>query len=247
MNRLNLPDPQQTANVLASLQTQFFPGRTQFVSGQFSGVNRLVMDQFTVPPPVASTAAPTAPVMFPQSPAQEPSIPQSITSASFVNINNPANVQFLDSPSATPSFTSHVLFKRNENAPRKATKVRRVIKREPSGQKINRKRALIALSDGSFVDDKNIADDGSFVYDGLAQFGADNFQSSFLKQGGDIEDEIKEHDREPAEGEVKAVLSMCSSCQPEPFAGAVAFAWKDVKVQPENALKGHSVGSCGAF
>lgn len=250
MGRLNL-------NAAQPVQPQFFGGpQTQFMSGQFSRAQQLVQQQFTVPPPtVSSTIAPTAPVLFPQEPRQLPSIPQSIgapltpsiSSSSFVNLNNPANVQFIDDPSGTQTFGSHVLFKRNENIPRKMIKIRRIIKRTPlTDKKINKKRALIALSDGSFVDDKNIADDTAFVYDGLAQFGAGDFQEGLIKQG-DIEDEIKAHDREAAEGEVNAVLSLCSSCQIEPFIGAVAFTWKDAKIQPEHALKGRSVGSCGAF
>lgn len=239
VNRLNLnaPDPQ-------ALQTQFFPGQTEFVSGQFSRGQQLLQQQFTVSP--TSTPNPTAPVLFPREPPAPPSIPTSISSSSFVNLNNPANVQYIDGPSDTQSFGGHVLFKRNENAPRKTIKVRRIIKRAPDSPKINKKRALIALSDGSFVDDKNIADDTSFVYDGLAQFGANDFQENLNKQE-DIEDEIRAHDREAAEDEVNAVLSLCSSCEVEPFVGAVALAWKDTKIQAERALKGHSVGSCGAF
>lgn len=243
LNRINLNEP-------TALQTQFFPGQTQFVSGQFSRANQLVQQQFTSPPPpppqLQSSPAPTAPLLFPREPPQEPSIPQSITASSFVNLNNPANVQFIDDGSGTPTFDSHSLFKRNGNSPRKAIKVRRIIKRAPTTNKINKKRALIPLSDGSFVDDKNIADDSPFIYDGLAQFGADDFQENLAKQG-DIEDEIRAHDREAAEDEVNAVLSLCSSCQIEPFAGAVAFTWKDAKIQADHALKGRSVGSCGTF
>ncbi|XP_031635791.1 uncharacterized protein LOC116348800 [Contarinia nasturtii] len=244
LNRINLNEP-------TALQTQFLPGQTQFVSGQFSRANQLVQQQFTTPPPpsqLQSSPAPTSPLLFPQQPPQDPTIPQSISASSFVNLNNPANVQFIDDESATPTFNSHSLFKRNGNSPRKAIKVRRIIKRAPTTKKLNKKRALIPLSDGSFIDDKNLAqiDDSPFVYDGLAQFGAGDFQESLTKQG-DIEDEIKAHDREAAEGEVNAVLSLCSSCQIEPFAGAVAFTWKDAKIQTEHALKGRSVGSCGAF
>lgn len=257
MGRLNLDAAPQ-------VQPQFFGGpQTQFVSGQFSRTAQLVQQQFTVPPPtLSSSPAPTSPVLFPQEPPQPPTIPesigpaipQSISSSSFVNLNNPANVQFIDDPSGTPSYSTHVLFKRNENGPRKTIKVRKIIKRTPTtvaaasaiDKKINKKRALIALSDGSFVDDKNIADDTAYVYDGLAQFGAGDFQENLTKQG-DIEDEIRAHDREAAEEEVNAVLSLCSSCQIEPFIGAVALTWKEAKIQPEHALKGRSVGSCGAF
>lgn len=238
VNRLNLnaPDPQ-------TLQTQFYPGQTDFVSGQFSRTHQLLQQQFNVGP--TNTPNPTAPVLFPREPPQLPSIPTSISSSSYVNLNNPANVQYIDDPNEPQTFGSHVLFKRNENAPRKTIKVRRIIKRAPNTKKINKKRALIALSDGSFVDDKNIADD-TFVYDGLAQFGAGDFQEN-LNKPEDIEDEIRAHDREAAEDEVNAVLSLCSTCQVEPFVGAVALAWKDTKIQSERALKGHSVGSCGAF
>lgn len=254
INRFNLNAPapilQQQPNVFPGLQTQFFPGRTQFTSGQFSSAQRFLQQQFTVPPPTASTVAPTAPVLFPLEPAAPPSIaesiePQSISSSSFVNLNNPANVQFIDDGNNPQSYESHVLFKRNENQPRKMVKVRRIIKRASNPAKINKKRALIALSDGSIVDDKNLDGNTDFVYDGLAQFGANDFQDNFARPG--IEDEIKEHDREAAEGEVNAVLSLCSSCQDEPFNGAVALTWKTAKIQPENALKGRSVGSCGAF
>lgn len=241
MNRLNLNEP-------SAFQAQFLPGQTQFVSGQFSRAQQLLQQQFSSPPSSAAStpATPTAPVLFPQEPPAIPSIPQTISPSSFVNLNNPANVQFIDDPSATQTFGNHVLFKRNGNNSRKTVKVRRITERAPNTKKINKKRSLIALSDGSFVDDKNIADDTPFIYDGLAQFGAGDFQENLAKQG-DIEDEIKAHDREAAEDEVSAVLSLCSSCEVEPFIGAVVFTWKDAKIQPEHALKGRSVGSCGEF
>ena len=259
MNRANFPVPPQTANifpalpalpVLPALQPQQFPGQTQFMNGQYSGAARLLQDQFTLPPPTSSPS-PTAPVLFPNDPQQIPTIPESITSSSsFMNLNNPANVQFIDEPQQT--FGNRVLFKRNENAAagtgssRKMVKVKRIA-RTSNGKKNNKKRALIALSDGSIIDDKNIAtDNAAYEYDGLSQFGAVDYQENLTKQDN-IEDEIKEHDREPAEEEVNAVLSLCSACQVEPFIGAVAFAWKGAKIIPEKVLKGQSVGGCGAF
>lgn len=131
----------------------------------------------------------------------------------------------------------------------KRIKIKRIIKRATNSTvKINKKRALIPLSDGSFIDDKNIAGESGaeFFYDGLAQFGAGDFQEGLTKQAS-LEDEIKEHDREAAENEVQAVLSLCSSCDIEPFIGAVVMAWKDTKKQPEHAIIGHSVGGCGQF
>lgn len=228
------------------------------MNGQYSGAQRLVQDQFTPPPPTSSPS-PTAPVLFPNDPRQIPAIPESITSStSFGNFNKfPANVQFFDD--AQQTFGNRVLFKRNDNAAtmagtgtgtgstRKMVKVNRIT-RTPNGKKINKKRALIALSDGSIIDDKNFAaaDNAAYEYDGLSQFGAVDYQENLTKQDN-IEDEIKEHDREAAEDEVNAVLSLCSACQVEPFAGAVALAWKGAKIIPEKVLKGQSVSGCGAF
>lgn len=173
-----------------------------------------------------------------------------------MNLNNPANVQFIDED-AQQSYGNRILFKRNDNGAttgtstggvRKLVKVKRIA-RTPNGKKNNKKRALVALSDGSIIDDKNIdaaAGNAAYAYDGLSQFGADDYQDNLTKQDN-IEDEIKEHDREPAEGEVNAVLSLCSACQVEPFIGAVALAWKGAKIIPEKVLKGQSVGGCGAF
>lgn len=279
LNRVNLPAPPQPANIFSALQPlsvlpavqglqpQQFPGQTQFMNGQFHGGQRLLQDQFTQPPPTSSPS-PTAPVLFPQDPQQIPAIPESITSsisssASFMNLNNPANVQFIDDD-AQQTYGNRILFKRDENSAstagssagtgtgtgtvRRMVKVKRVA-RTPNGKKINKKRALVALSDGSIIDDKNLdaaAGNAAYEYDGLSQFGADDYQENLTKQDN-IEDEIKEHDREAAEGEVNAVLSLCSACQVEPFIGAVALAWKDAKIIPEKVLKGQSVGGCGAF
>lgn len=172
-----------------------------------------------------------------------------------MNLNNPANVQFIDED-AQQAYGNRILFKRDENgaasagtgSARKVVKVKRIA-RTSNGKKINKKRALVALSDGSIIDDKNIdaaAGNAAYVYDGLSQFGANDYQENLTKQDN-IEDEIKEHDREAAEGEVNAVLSLCSACQVEPFVGAVALAWKGAKIIPEKVLKGQSVGGCGAF
>lgn len=221
---------------------QIFDGRTQFANGQFSGGQRLLAQQL-----VLGQAQPSAaPLVFPSSGAQ-PIPPQS--SSSFVNLNDPANVQYIDGP----ADNSHFIFKRNENLPkpavRKRVKVKKVIKREASRPKAapknNKKRALVQLTDGSVIDDKDLAEN-PFLFEGLSQFGAADFQENLYKSA-DIEDEIREHDREPAEDEVRAVLEVCSACEIEPFQGAVVLAWKETKVQTEHALRGHSIGSCGYF
>ncbi len=196
---------------------------TQFVSGQFSPHARyisqqLVGSQFQTAPASSSVAFPSSAISAP---------------TSYSQISEPGDDQYLDTDG------SHVLFKRNGES----DKV--VKKRETTSNKKLDKRALVTLTDGSVIDDRVIASN-PFDFDGLAQFGAPAFQQHLNKMM-DIEDEIKEHDREPAEGEVQAVLSLCSSCAVEPFEGAVILAWKDVKADTDHALRAKSLGGCGQF
>ncbi|XP_017109665.2 uncharacterized protein b6 [Drosophila bipectinata] len=142
----------------------------------------------------------------------------------FHMLSNSANVQFID------ETETHIKFKRET-------------------EKKLQKRGLVLLEDGSVVDDGTTAGDGSGaseIYNGLADFGGQQFKQDLtLKMN--LEEEISTHDREPAEEEVKAVMAICSTCHTEPFQGAIVFAWKDVREQMNNALKGLSVGSCGNF
>lgn len=231
--RINLAGTQQPNTIpVQGVPSQIFGGSvpqaqhatigTQFVSGQFSPAARFISQQL-----VGSqfqTVPASSNVAFPSSAASAPT--------SYAQIGDPSNVQFLETDG------SHVLYKRNGES----DKI--VKKREASNKKLD-KRALVTLTDGSVIDDRVIASN-PFDFDGLAQFGAPAFQEHLNKMM-DIEDEIKEHDREPAEGEVQAVLSLCSTCEVEPFEGAVILAWKDVKVQTEHALSAKSLGGCGQF
>lgn len=226
---------------------QIIDGRTQFANGQFSIGQRFIAQQLAVGQ-IQSTASP---LVFPTDSNIRSILPSSQSSSSFVNLGDPANVQFIDGP----IDNSHLIFKRNENqkqAIRKRVKVRKIIKRDTKKQqtkvlteKNNKKRALVQLTDGSVIDDKDLAEN-PFFFEGLSQFGATDFQQNLGKHS-DIEDEIREHDREPAEDEVQAVLELCSACEIEPFQGAVVLAWKETKVEAEHALRGHSIGSCGYF
>lgn len=228
---------------------QIIDGRTQFANGQFSIGQRLVAQQLAFGQ-VQSTAA--SPLVFPTDSNIRTILPPSQSSSSFVNLGDPANVQYIDDG---PIDSSHLIFKRNENQKqtiRKRVKVRKIIKRDikkkqtkTSTEKNNKKRALVQLTDGSVIDDKDLAEN-PFIFEGLSQFGAADFQEGLGKHA-DIEDEIREHDREPAEEEVRAVLELCSACEIEPFQGALVLAWKETKVQAEHALRGHSIGSCGYF
>ncbi|XP_037035379.1 uncharacterized protein LOC119073785 isoform X2 [Bradysia coprophila] len=196
---------------------------TQFVSGQFSPAARYTTQQ------LLGSQYQTAPaqqsIVFPSSAASAPT--------SYAQISDPSDDQYLDTD------VSHGLFKRSSES----DKI--VKKRETASNKKLDKRALVTLTDGSVIDDRVIASN-PFDFDGLAQFGAPAFQEHLNKMM-DIEDEIKEHDREPAEGEVQAVLDLCSACDVEPFEGAIVLSWKDVKVTTEHALSAKSLGGCGQF
>lgn len=107
------------------------------------------------------------------------------------------------------------------------------------------KRGLVMLKDGSIVDDSLLSVPG--LFDGLTQFGVPEFKQDAVMKQNDLEDEIKEHDREPAEGEVQAVMSLCSKCQVEPFQGAILLSWRDLQTSTKGVLKALSTGSCGDF
>lgn len=235
------------------------------MNGQYNTRQRIVAQQFTVPPPTAAAPAPqsqpSGAVLFPENPETDPqsnlqslfsSLPSSPSSSSYFNLNNPANVQFLDGPSLAQSYDEgRTLFKRSENSTRtrKTLRVKRnnkpVTVTAARVAKVNKKRAIYPLEDGSFVDDRNLVDLPG--YNGLSQFAPHPDFHDSNNPHHDIEDEIREHDRESAEGEVQSVMAFCSACDVEPFMGAVALAWKDAKLHEDHVLKGLSVGSCGDF
>lgn len=115
-------------------------------------------------------------------------------------------------------------------------------KRQSSVDKNQQKRELVTLTDGSIVDDKFFDTDW---YDGLGQFGDSGLKQTLTKRDN-LEDEIKEHDREPAEGEVDAVQSYCNHCLVEPFQSALVLSWKEASAG-HGVLKAKSATICGDF
>lgn len=216
----NPEDPQQQQ--LLPVHNQHATIGTSFVSGQYSPAERFLSQQLV------------GTHVIPQTVGNTFKFPNGASSPSSYVIGSP-NIQYIE----TLDDNQHALFKRNS----KGDKL--VEKRE--AKKLE-KRALVQLSDGTVVDDSQLTTTSSeYDFDGLAQFGSSSLRDE-LSRGMDIEDEIKQHDREPAEGEVHAVLKMCTACDPEPFKGAIIFAWKDVKhVEAKYAIKGHSLGGCGHF
>lgn len=196
---------------------------TNFINGQYHTGQRLLTEQL-----IGQPAGPGS--------SQRPQIlQQTSTTQAFNSLGNPANVQFID------ETETRVLFKRHAKLEKTTVKE----KSHDDDTKGHTKRELILLSDGRIVDDSNV-NLNSFVFDGLAEFGGKKFKDD-LTVKMNIEDEIKEHDREPAEEEVKAVMALCSSCDVEPFLGAIVFTWKEANVMLDNSLKGSSVGRCGDF
>lgn len=232
------------------------------MNGQYSNRQRIVAQQFTQPPPTAApalaTQSPSGAVLFPDNP--EIGDPQTDfdnlfsslpSSSSYFNLNNPANVDFIDSPSLTQTYDEdRTLFKRSDNnATARRFRLKRNIKPKPVtvAGKVIKKRAIYPLEDGSYVDDRHLVDLPGYAYNGLSQFAQHPDFHESHNPHPDIEEEIREHDREAAEGEVQSVMGYCTACDVEPFMGAVALEWKNSKVHEEHVLKGLSVGTCGDF
>lgn len=247
--KINLagPQPQQPNLPIQGLPSQQ-DGQitTQFVRGQFNPSGRFLQEQLlgvqNRPIGVPRTFGDSNAAQFPPAPASDPIQPVQVTgglpSSSYPSFgqspftstysgfgSSPANVQIIDD-TLTASPSSRNLFKRAEQS-----------------KKVN-KRELVMLSDGSIVDDK-IFDTN--WYDGIAQFGSNDLKNKLSIKRDNLEDEIKEHDREPAEGEVMAVMGYCSKCLIEPFQTALVLGWKEVTVSVSQGLRGKSSTICGEF
>ncbi|EDW25860.1 GL14269 [Drosophila persimilis] len=122
-------------------------------------------------------------------------IPQQSSGSRFQMLSNSANVQFID------ETETHIQFKRAAAG--------------AADEKKLKKRGLVLLDDGSVVDDGTDTD-ASEVYNGLADYGGQQFKQDLtLKMS--LEEEISTHDREPAEEEVKAVMAIAAVAMQSPF------------------------------
>ncbi|CAH2267106.1 jg25263, partial [Pararge aegeria aegeria] len=135
---------------------------------------------------------------------------------------NPANVQYIDDTSG------HNVFKRDSKKRDKRDNPEIELAEELSGARKD-KRGLVALSDGSIVDEALLSsdlldetdDDVLFqqsLLDGLAGVVGNLPVQNLQRASVD--------DREPAEAEVKAVMQVCSGCTPEPFKKALVLSWR---------------------
>jgi hypothetical protein len=209
---------------------------TNFVSGQFHSGGRNLQQQLIVGNVQQRLLSQPRPQ---PAPLLQATVPQPIFT-SQANI-----VQFPNTRSNSQSTSTYTGFGSNSanvQIVNEADLPTIRFKRQSSEDKIQKKRELVTLTDGSIVDDKFFDTDW---YDGLGQFG-DNGLKQTLTKRDNLEDEIKEHDREPAEGEVEAVKSYCNHCLVEPFQSALALSWKEA-VGGHGVLKAKTSSICGDF
>uniref|UniRef100_A0A182SL46 Uncharacterized protein n=1 Tax=Anopheles maculatus TaxID=74869 RepID=A0A182SL46_9DIPT len=202
---------------------------TNFVNGQFSTGVRFLQEQL-----VSNN------VIGGQFPRTSGSVGGSSSTFTF-----PDSSSELAGPSASGGAYSIVQLP-SDTTPRKLFKRQTAAKIATKADKISgatetkTKRDLIQLQDGSLLQSSE------YIFDGLAEFGLPDFKNK-LGRETDIEDEIREHDKEPAEEEVRAVMNICSKCAPEPFAKALVFAWKDATTELGGALSAKASSHCGHF
>lgn len=219
--RINLAEAQQ-----AEMPPQQLPSiNTNFVRGQFHVgsrnlqqqlINGNILQQSQRAQPL--TQSNIRPANAVQFPQSNENLRPQFTSSYSGFGSSPADVEIIDGASL-PDFR----FKRMT-------------------EKSNKKRELVTLTDGSIVDDSFFDTDW---YDGLAQFGNKRVKQTLTKRDN-IEDQVKEHDREPAEGEVDAARSFCNFCLIEPFQSALVLTWKNAVPGP-GVLKATAATTCGEF
>lgn len=221
-------------------QPQVVPGQSfdaHYLNGQFIG--NLVSQQLT--------QAQRTPQRFgfqSQAPAGSPN---SYSNQFFSSSLTPDSqtIQFIDNGQAV--LETHNLFKRqNKDGAQTEPKFgdRIVDKQENGSSESKQKKRELYLAGGTifdnqFIDKGNSDFDQSLLY-GLAGIGQNQVISNQQKQSED--------EREPAEAEVKAVLNVCTGCDPEPFDKALIFGWRTVtKKLYSGAFYTPAVAECRAF
>ncbi|KAF9800386.1 hypothetical protein SFRURICE_015896, partial [Spodoptera frugiperda] len=224
---LNLAGAQQMVPVQLPNGLQL---QQEYINGQLS--NKLVSEQLlNSVQPVPNHLGTGAPVPLPsfgqlgqsQGFSRSPIGPSKGTTVVLSgSLLNPANVKYID------DTVSHNLFKRNSKRDKRDNPEKELNEERASGKKD--KRGLVALSDGSIVDEAllstdliedNKEDEALFqqsLLNGLAGFVGNLPVQNVQKETVD--------EREPAEAEVKAVMQVCSGCAPEPFKKALVISWR---------------------
>ncbi|XP_028172135.1 uncharacterized protein LOC114361337 [Ostrinia furnacalis] len=227
---LNLVGPQQMIPIQLpnglQIQQEYVNGQlgNRIVSEQLvNSVQQIPADQYNslnlpqqIPVPVQQMRQPQTFPSRPIGPSKGTSV---VLSGSLLN---PANVQYID------DTVSHNLFKRDS---KKRDKRDNPEKELADGTKAGKKdkRGLVALSDGSIVDE-------ALLSPGLVEDQEEDimFQESLLHGLAGVVGNLPVQnlqkqtvdEREPAEAEVKAVMQVCSGCAPEPFKKALVLSWR---------------------
>ncbi|KAJ8971095.1 hypothetical protein NQ314_000877, partial [Rhamnusium bicolor] len=161
-------------------------------------------------------------------------------------------IHFVDN--TQPILETHNLFKRQnkdegqpegieDNSKKFGDKI--VNKRATDQNDTKQKKRELYVAGGAIFDDHLIGHGNSNHFDqsllyGLAAVGQNEVISLQQKQ--------TEDEREPAEAEVKAVLNVCSGCDPEPFDKALIFGWRTVpKKLYSGAFYTPAAQKCNAF
>lgn len=227
-------------NLAAGQQPQVVPGQNfdaHYLNGQFIG--SLVSQQLT--------QAQGGPQRFGFQAQSQPSGNSNSFSSQYFgsDLGQDSQVQFLDNGHSF--LETHNLFKRqNKDAAEPELKFgdKIVAKRDSDTSDAKQKKRELYLSGGTIFDnqyiDKDNSDFDQSLLFGLAGIGQNQVISQQQKQ--------TEDEREPAEAEVKAVLNICTGCDPEPFDKALVFGWRTVpKKLYSGAFYTPAVPECRAF
>ncbi|XP_075990641.1 pentraxin-related protein b6 [Anticarsia gemmatalis] len=227
--QLNLAGAQQMVPVQLPNGLQL---QQEYANGQFG--NRLVSEQLLNS--VQPMNLPLIPASIPQVPytsiGQAQGFPRqslgpskSTTVVLSGSLLNPANVKYID------DSVQHNLFKRDSKRDKRDNPEKELKEELSSVSGKKDKRGLVALSDGSIVDEALLSPDPvaqseqeeemmfqQSLLNGLAGFVGNLPVQNLQKETVD--------EREPAEAEVKAVMEVCSGCAREPFKKALVISWR---------------------
>ncbi|XP_011552614.3 uncharacterized protein LOC105384125 [Plutella xylostella] len=212
---------QQQQQILQVQQPNGLQLQQQFLNGQLG--NRLVSEQLLNS--IQASGHIPVPVISDNSVGQQYSIrqPPKTTVVLSGSLLNPANVQFID------DTATHNIFRRDSKKRDKRDNPEKELKEETSSGKKD-KRGLVALSDGSIVDEALLSpnlssnnDEDDILFQQSLMNGLAGFVGNLPIQN-EQKDTVDE--REPAEAEVKAVMQVCSSCVAEPFKKALVLSWR---------------------
>ncbi|XP_077302543.1 pentraxin-related protein b6 isoform X3 [Arctopsyche grandis] len=215
----------------------------QYVNGQFSPGRAISEQLYNTQTVQQLSPAPTVSQYQSSSPFGGPSGTRLLLTGQLAH---PANVQFFEGP-----FGGHSLFKRRTGDDHETKRSKRdnpeldplLAESEVSSEsKKQSKRGLVALSDGSIVDDSILGQESfeQSLLNGLAGLGENIPVQNIQKE--------KVDEREPAEAEVRAVMEVCNGCAEEPFQKALILGWKTT---PKKLFSGAyytaAVPACKAF